>query len=109
MSSFLNMPTFAAFIRAFIVMAIIPAVGEEMFFRGIMLRFTKKLTRNMVFSVIFTATVFALSHTNIYGFISIFLAGVLLAVIYNLTGSLWCSIVAHLFFNGFQIVVSYLG
>jgi membrane protease YdiL (CAAX protease family) len=107
MSAFLNMPDFTAFIRAFVIMAIIPAVGEEMFFRGILLRFTKKKSRNMIMPILFTALVFSYSHANIYGYLSIFLAGVLLAVIYNLTGSLWCSILAHLFFNGLQIILSY--
>ena len=63
----------------------------------------------MVFPVLLTAGVFALAHSQVYGLISIFLAGVLLAVIYNLTGSLWCSILAHLFFNGTQIILSYAG
>jgi uncharacterized protein len=109
MNAFLNIPTFAAFLKALLVLAIIPAIGEEMFFRGILLRFVKKYTRTMAFPIIITAAVFAYAHTNVYGFVSIFLAGVLLAVIYNLTGSLWCSILAHVFFNGFQVILSYLG
>ncbi len=108
MAAFLNMPTFAAFARAFVVIAIIPAVGEEMFFRGILLRLVKKQSHSMVLPVIFTAAVFSFVHSNVYGYLSIFLAGVLLAVIYNMTGSLWCSIVGHLFFNGSQIVLGYI-
>ena len=108
MAAFLHMPTLVAFIRAFIVMAIIPAFGEEMFFRGVFMRLAKKKSQTMVAPILLTAIIFAWSHSNTYGYISIFLAGVLLAVIYNITGSLWCSIVAHLFFNGFQIVASYL-
>lgn len=107
--AYLTMPTFAAFIRAFVVMAVIPAFGEEMFFRGVLMRLAKRRTRTMALPVVFTAIVFAYSHTNIYGYLSIFLAGVLLAVIYNVTGSLWCAIVAHLFFNGFTVVMAYLG
>lgn len=107
MATFLNMPTLASFVKVFLIMAIVPAMGEEMFFRGVLMRFTRKQTTSMVIPVVFTALVFAFVHSNVYGFISIFLAGVLLAVIYNLTGSLWCSILAHLFFNGFQIILSY--
>ncbi len=106
--AFLRMPDFTAFIRGFIVLAIIPAVGEEMFFRGVLLRFVKQKSRGMVLPILFTAAVFALSHGNIYGYLSIFLAGVLLAVIYNLTGSLWCSIVAHIVNNGTQVILAYL-
>jgi len=80
-----------------------------MFFRGVFMKFVKKRTRTMLWPVIFTAVIFSATHTNVYGYISIFLAGALLAVIYYLTGSLWCSIIAHMFFNGFQVVLSYLG
>jgi uncharacterized protein len=107
MKAFLNLPTFSSFVKAFIVLAIIPAAGEELFFRGILLRFVRKRSPTMVMPVIFTAVVFSLSHTNIYGYVSIFLAGVLLAVIYYLTRSIWCSILAHLFFNGTQIILAY--
>jgi uncharacterized protein len=109
MNAFLVMPDFWAFIRVFVVMAIVPAMGEEFFFRGVLMRFAKKRTTSMVAPVIFTAIIFSYSHTNIYGYISIFIAGVLLAVIYNLTGSLWCSILAHMCFNGFQIILGYFG
>ncbi|MFI5196026.1 MAG: CPBP family intramembrane glutamic endopeptidase [Chitinophagales bacterium] len=109
MAAFLNIPSFAGFIKVFVILAIIPALGEEMFFRGVLMRFAKKKSVNMVFPVLFTAVVFAFVHSSVYGFISIFLAGILLAVIYNLTGSLWCSILAHLFFNGSQIILSYTG
>ncbi len=108
MSAFLTITSFGSFVKVFVIMAIIPAVGEEMFFRGVILRFVKQRSRTMVLPALFTATLFSLSHTNIYGFLSIFLAGLLLAAIYNLTGSLWCSIVAHLSFNGFQVVLVYM-
>ncbi len=109
MAAFFKMPDFGAFLRMFTIMAIIPAVGEELFFRGVLLRFVKQRTLTMTAPILFTAIVFAYSHTNIYGYLSIFLAGVLLAVIYNVTGSLWCSIAAHMSFNGAQIVLAYIG
>lgn len=108
MNAFLTMPDFASFLRGFVILAIIPALGEEMFFRGVLLRLAKKRSRSMAFPIVFTAVIFSYTHTNIYGFLSICLAGVLLAVIYNLTGSLWCSILAHLSFNGFQVILSYM-
>ena len=108
MSAFLNVPTFSAFVKVFVIMAIIPAMGEEMFFRGVLLRFTRKKTRNMVYPILFTAVIFSYSHANIYGFLSIFLAGILLAVIYNITGSLWCGIVGHMVFNGSQVILAYM-
>ncbi len=105
----MKMPSFLNMLAVLFVVAVIPAIGEEFFFRGIFMRFARKRSRNMIFPILFSAAIFSFSHANINGYISIFLAGVLLAVIYNLTGSLWCSIVGHFFFNGFQIALSYLG
>jgi membrane protease YdiL (CAAX protease family) len=108
MKAFLDLPTFSTFMKGILVLAIIPAFGEELFFRGVLMRLARNRTRSMVIPIVFTAVIFSLSHTNIYGDLSIFLAGVLLSVIYYLTGSLWCSIVAHLAFNGSQVILSYL-
>lgn len=106
--AFLTMPTFGDFLRTFIVMAIIPAVGEELFFRGMLMRFARQKSRGMVMPIVFTAVIFAFSHSNYYGMPSILLAGVLLAVIYYLTGSIWNGILAHLVFNGSQVLLTYL-
>lgn len=106
--AFLTMPTFGDFLRTFVVMSIIPAVGEELFFRGMLMRFARQKSRGMVMPVVFTAVIFAFSHSNYYGMPSILLAGVLLAVIYYLTGSIWNGILAHLVFNGSQVLLTYL-
>ncbi len=107
--AYLTMPAFTDFLRTFIVVAIIPALGEELFFRGIVMRFTHKVTHNIAIPIAFSALIFAFTHASYSGLPSIFLAGVLLAAIYYLTGSIWCGILAHLFFNGSQIFLSYLG
>ena len=108
MRAFMNMPSLPAFIRTFVVMAIIPGLGEELFFRGLLMRFTAKFTKSAWISIVFTSLIFALSHSNIYGLASIFLAGCLLALTYYLTGSIWCGVLAHISFNGSQVVLSYL-
>jgi membrane protease YdiL (CAAX protease family) len=109
MNAFLNIPDFYSFMRGLLIMAIIPALGEEMFFRGVLMRFVKKRSRTMLAPILTSAALFALAHSNVYGLPSIFSAGILLAVIYYLTGSLWCSIFAHLLFNGLQVILSYAG
>lgn len=107
-NAFIKASSLPEFIRAFIVMAIVPGIGEELFFRGVLMRFVRKKTSGMVVPILFSAVVFAFAHLSVYGLPSIFLAGVLLAIIYQLTGSLWCSVVAHLFFNGSQVLIQYM-
>ena len=105
--AFLKMPDITALAATFIALAIIPALGEELFFRAIMMKFVKKQSKKMILPVVFTAIVFALSHTNLLGLPSIFIAGVILALIYYYTGSLWCSILGHCVFNGATVIITY--
>ena len=108
MKAYLTMPTLPDFIRTFTVMAIIPAIGEELFFRGVSMRFVYKRSNSMLLAIIFSSAIFAFVHSNIYGLASILIAGGLLATIYYLTNSLWCSIAAHMCFNGMNVVLAYV-
>lgn len=109
MQAMMNMPNIASFLTTFLIMAVIPGIGEELFFRGVLMRFAKQRTRHFIVPALFSAVVFSYAHSNAYGFVSIFLAGLLLAYIYYLTSSLWCSILAHTLFNGSQIILHYIG
>lgn len=91
-----------------LVMAVIPAIGEELLFRGIIMRFIHKRTRNIGFSIFLSATVFALFHAQPYTLFSILGMGMLLGYIYYYTGSLWVSMIAHFVNNGLQIFLQYL-
>ena len=95
-------------IISIVVLAVLPGLSEELFFRGVLMRFVAKRSQTIYFPIIISALMFALMHSNVYGLPSIFLAGCLLALIYYLTGSIWCSIIAHMFFNGLQVVITYL-
>ncbi|PZF72171.1 CPBP family intramembrane glutamic endopeptidase [Taibaiella soli] len=128
--AYLNFKTLGEMLVALFVFAIVPAFGEELLFRSVLMRFAHKFTVHqgvmmnwdfenntagkvykkpgMFFSVAVTSLLFALIHFNIYGFVSILLAGVLLAMIYYLTGSIWCSMLAHLMNNGLQVVLLYV-
>jgi membrane protease YdiL (CAAX protease family) len=106
-NALLKMNNFSDFIMAFATMAILPAIGEEMMFRGVIMKMAAKRSTGKVLPILVTAVLFTWVHGNIYGIASIFIAGVLLAVIYYITGSLWCSILAHLINNGLQIILVY--
>jgi len=105
--AFLKMPDPTALGLTLFTLAVLPAVGEEMFFRGVLMKLSSKRSQTIAYPIVFTASIFALAHLNIYGLPSIFLAGILLAFLYYITGSLWCSILAHCLFNGTQILLTY--
>lgn len=111
------------------VLALIPALGEELLFRGVLLRLFHQLfkkrrsfltppsetvviqpdvQRSMLMPVVITALMFTAMHSSPYSFVFIFMAGCVLALIYQLTGSLLCSIWAHFIYNGSQVLIAYL-
>lgn len=108
MKGLMKMNNIGDFLKAFVVLAILPAVGEELFFRGIVMRLGAKIIRVPVIYIILSAVLFAWAHSNIYGLPAIFMAGLILGSIYYLTGSIWCSILAHLINNGLQIVLMFM-
>lgn len=91
----------------FVAIAVVAPIGEELFFRGVLMRFAHKMNGKMLFPILSTSLLFALIHYNPYGFVSIFLAGVLLAVIYYWTGSILMSMLAHFINNASQLLLTF--
>lgn len=107
MAAFLALKTPAQLAISFIVLAVMPGLSEELFFRGVLMRFAAKRTYSIWFPLIVSSLLFALLHTNVYGLLSIFVAGMMLGSFYYLTGSIIPGIIAHLVFNGSQVVVAF--
>ena len=94
---------------AMVVMAVLPAFGEELLFRGVLMRFAARRARTTLFPVVLASLMFALAHfNNPYGLVPIFGMGVLLALVYYWTRSLLCSMIMHFVFNASQIFLYYL-
>jgi membrane protease YdiL (CAAX protease family) len=107
--AFLNMQTTGDFIKAFAIMAILPAISEEMVFRGILMRLVHRRSHRIGIAIAVSSLIFAIVHYDPAGLVAIFCAAILLGGIYYLTGSLWLSILAHLLNNGLQIILIYIG
>ena len=104
----LRMPTLKdLFVNLFLV-AIIPAIAEELFFRGILQRLIIKSTRKVWLSVFITAILFSLIHGEMLGFMPRLVLGFTLGAIYVISGNLWLSIFAHVLNNGLQVMMLYL-
>lgn len=107
MKGMLSMSDPLHLLASLVVMAVLPGISEELFFRGLLMRFAAKRAPSIAFPLIVSAVLFATMHSNPQGMVSIFLAGLLLGAIYYLTGSLWCSIIAHACYNGLQVLMIY--
>lgn len=106
--AYMTMRSPAEFVFTLAAFAIVPAIGEEMFFRGMLMRFIHKRTNNTLFAVFMSGGIFALFHIQLNNLLSIFIMGMMLGYIYHYTGSIWASIIAHFVHNSFQITLSYM-
>ena len=106
--AFLKTDTIGGLIINLLIMALIPALGEEMLFRGIVQRLFAGITRNIHLAVIITAFLFSAMHMQFLGFLPRFLLGLMLGYAFVITGSLWTAIWLHFVNNASSVVVYYL-
>lgn len=86
------------------VMAFLPAVCEEICFRGALQRIMIGMFRNPWTGIIITAILFSALHMQFLGFLPRMFLGIALGVIYWYSGSLWPGILAHMAYNGVQVI-----
>lgn len=90
-----------------IVIALAPAVCEELFFRGFMQRTLLKMMPGHA-AVWVTAFIFSVIHFQVYGFFARWFLGVALGYLALWGRSLWPSIIAHFVINAVQAVAAYV-
>jgi uncharacterized protein len=106
--AFLTTDTFGGLGINLMLMAIIPAIGEEMLFRGILQRLFSEWFRNVHVAIVFTAFVFAFIHLQFYGILPRMVLGILFGYLFYWSGSLWLPIFAHFLNNGSAVILSFL-
>lgn len=90
------------------VMAVLPAVGEELMFRGTVLPFLQKWTKSPHWAIWITAFIFSAIHFQISGFIPRMLLGAYLGYLCYWSGSLWLPILAHFMHNSMSIISDFV-
>ena len=84
----------------FVVIAVIPALGEEFLFRGFLLRWLLKGNWPGTVSILLSGFIFSVLHMQLLGLIPRFLLGVLLAWLFYRSGSLIYAVWGHFVYNG---------
>lgn len=105
-SVLLEMHSAVDFVEVLIVMAFLPALGEEALFRGLLQPLLRGWLKRHG-AVILTAFCFALLHQQITAFLSIFALGIILGYIKEWSGSLWVPSLLHLLNNGLIVGAVY--
>ncbi|MFO7924850.1 MAG: CPBP family intramembrane glutamic endopeptidase [Bacteroidales bacterium] len=104
---FLKAETPATLLLNLFMIALIPAVGEELLFRGIIQRLFSEWTRNRHMGIWIAAILFSAMHIQFLGFIPRVLLGVLFGYLLIWSGRMWVPILAHFVNNATAVVVYY--
>ncbi|HEY0680007.1 MAG TPA: type II CAAX endopeptidase family protein [Chitinophagaceae bacterium] len=90
-----------------LVVAILPAIGEELFFRGSLQNILERWTQRPVAAIILSSFFFAFFHFSVFKFLPIFVLGVVLGTLFYITRNLWYSIFFHFVNNTMALLASY--
>ena len=96
------------FLANTVVLAVVPAIGEELFFRGIILGDLLKSRVNPVVAIVSTGLLFSLAHMQFNNILAIWVLGSFLGYLYYISGSLWLSVIAHFTNNFLLILLKYI-
>jgi uncharacterized protein len=91
-----------------LVIALLPGIGEELVFRGLIQNELWRGCRNIHVAIWASAFVFSAIHVQFFGFIPRMMLGALFGYLYYWSGNLIVPMFAHLFNNGFSVVAIYL-
>jgi uncharacterized protein len=104
---FLKMDDVGDLALNFFMIAIIPAIGEELLFRGVIQRYLGDWVKNKHIAIWVTAFAFSALHMQFYGFLPRFLLGIYLGYLLVWSGNLWYPILGHLINNGTAVIAYY--
>lgn len=106
--AFLDVHSIGGFAVNMLMIAVIPAIGEELLFRGLFQRLFGEWFKNIHVAIFLAAFLFGAVHLQFYGLLPRMMLGVLFGYLYLWTGTLWAPIFAHFLNNGAAVFVSYL-
>ncbi len=104
----LSANSFGGLIGTIFVMAVMPAVLEELFFRGILQRLCFNLFKSHIAAIILTSVIFSLVHMEIFSFVPRFVLSLVLGTLFFSSGSLWIGILCHFVNNLISCIFFFL-
>ena len=96
--------SFRSFLFNVVLLSILPAIGEELFFRGILQKICIGIFKNNIAGIGVTSLVFGMLHFQIENLLSIIFASILLGLIYDYSKNILLTILLHFGFNFFSLI-----
>jgi membrane protease YdiL (CAAX protease family) len=103
-TSMSTLNTWPQFFVAVFIIAFLPALFEEFFFRGVLQNLLVRWLKKPVLAITIASIIFSLIHASYYLFISRFVLGYVLGLLFYQSKNIWVNTFAH-FLNNFLAIV----
>jgi uncharacterized protein len=90
------------------LIAILPALGEEFIFRGILQQFLTRWFRNIHWAILITAIIFSAIHFQFYGFVPRLLLGFYFGYLFYWGKNIWVPVFAHFINNSIAVILLFI-
>ncbi len=104
---FLDVSNFGEYLFNILVLALIPAIGEELLFRGFIQKALQKHTKNIHIAIWCSAILFSAIHCQFYGFFPRMFMGIIFGYLLYWSGSIFVPMACHFFNNAVIVTCSY--
>ena len=108
MKAYLQTDNIGGLLINIFMVALIPALGEEFLFRGMVQRIFSEWFRNEHMAVWMAALLFSLMHYQFLGFFPRVMLGALFGYLFIWTGSIWMAVLAHFINNAVAVIYYYI-
>ncbi|TAE09467.1 MAG: CPBP family intramembrane metalloprotease [Bacteroidetes bacterium] len=105
--SMLNLQSVGGLLGSLIIVAAVPALLEELFFRATLQNLLVQYTQKVWLSIFISSVVFSCIHFSYYGFLSRLALGGLLGAICYYSNTVWLSVLAHFLNNAVAVLQLY--
>jgi len=103
-----KMSSFKDYIIALIIIALVPAIVEETYFRGSMQQAFTAWFKNPWAAILVTSILFSAIHFSYYGFLSRAVLGMILGQLFYYSKNIWLNIFAHFLNNAIAVTSLYV-
>ncbi|KAA3650256.1 MAG: CPBP family intramembrane metalloprotease [Bacteroidetes bacterium] len=104
---FLTMTSIPQLLFNLFLIAVLPAIGEELIFRGILQQTINQNLKNYHIGIWISAALFSAIHFQFYGFFPRILLGAFFGYLLAWSGNLWLPIFAHFINNATGVLTAY--
>ncbi len=108
MIAMMQMKGIADYLVSLVVIALAPAIFEEVFFRGALQNLFTNWFQKPWVAILLTSVIFSAIHMSYFGFLPRAMLGVVLGLLFYYSKNIWTNILAHFLNNGIAVTQIYI-